>query len=134
MQFTQEQAKKVLKEVTFRRGMVTAVSIDHKTKDVLMVANQNRQAVLKSLTEGTMWYWSRSRKKLWQKGERSGHTQSLRGLRLDCDGDAILYFVEQMGGACHEGYRSCFHLEVKEDGKVVEGAPKIFDPYAVYQE
>ncbi len=133
MQFTEDQAKAVLDSVKFRDGLVVAVTIDHKTKDVLIVAFQNREAVTRTLTEGKMYYWSRSRKKLWMKGERSGNQQFVEGVRLDCDGDAILYYVKQLGGACHNGYYSCFHLEVKEDGKVEPSAQRVFEPWKVYE-
>jgi phosphoribosyl-AMP cyclohydrolase len=99
---------------------------------MLMVAFQNREAVLRTLTEGVMYYWSRSRRKLWLKGEESGHEQLLRGVRIDCDGDALLYDVKQVGGACHKGYFSCFHLEVRK-GRIVVRAKPVFKPEEVYK-
>ncbi|TDA30997.1 MAG: phosphoribosyl-AMP cyclohydrolase, partial [Hadesarchaea archaeon] len=98
----------MVRRLNFGEGLVTAVVQDWKTGEVLMVAHQDREAVRKTLTTGLMHYWSRSRKKLWLKGESSGHLQHLKGVRVDCDGDAVLYLVRQVGGACHEGYRSCF--------------------------
>jgi len=115
----------------FRDGLVTAVARDFETKDVLMVAMQNRRAVLKTLTTGLMYYWSRSRRKLWLKGELSGHYQKLRRVLVDCDGDVLLFDVEQVGVACHEGYRSCFYREVKR-GKVVTVLKRKFRPEDIY--
>ncbi|MDI6643204.1 MAG: phosphoribosyl-AMP cyclohydrolase, partial [Candidatus Hodarchaeaceae archaeon] len=113
MKLTQAQARAVVKSLKFRGGLVTALARDFRTKDVLMVAQQTKQAVLKTLTSGLMYYWSRSRRKLWLKGGRSGHYQRVRNVWADCDGDALLFDVEQVGAACHEGYRSCFYRKVK---------------------
>ncbi len=131
MKLSPEQAQSVLRNLRFRGGLITAVVCDSKTKEVLMVAHQNREAVVRTLTEGRMYFWSRERKKLWLKGESSGHFQLLVRLFIDCDGDAILYHVRQLGGACHEGYRSCFHREVR-GGKVRIIGRKVFDPSKVY--
>jgi phosphoribosyl-AMP cyclohydrolase len=132
VKLTPPQAKNIVKSLRFKRGLVTALTRDHKTKETLMVAFQNREAVLKTLTEGVMYYWSRSRRKLWLKGEESGHKQLLRGVRIDCDGDALLYDVKQIGGACHKGYFSCFHLEVR-GGKIAVRAKPVFKPEEVYK-
>jgi phosphoribosyl-AMP cyclohydrolase len=125
------QARAVVKLLKFRDGLVVAVARDFKTKDVLMVAYMNRRAVLKTLTTGLMYYWSRSRRKLWLKGEVSRHYQRVRDIFVDCDGDALVFDVEQVGGACHEGYRSCFYRKVK-GGKLVPVLKKIFSPKKVY--
>ena len=89
-------------------GLVPAVAQQHDTGEILMLAWMNGDAVRTTLAEGHACYWSRSRKRLWRKGETSGQVQRLRELRLDCDGDAVLLLVEQTGVACHTGRRSCF--------------------------
>lgn len=89
-------------------GLVPAVAQQYDTGEVLMLAWMNREAVRASLSEGRACYWSRSRARLWRKGESSGQVQWLRELRLDCDGDALLLLVDQHGVACHTGRRSCF--------------------------
>jgi len=121
-----------VKSLKFRDGLVTAVTRDFKTKDVLMVAQQNKQAVLETLTSGLMHYWSRSRRRLWLKGEQSKHYQRVRSVRVDCDGDALVYDVEQIGAACHKGYRSCFFRELKGE-KLVEVLKRVFKPELVYK-
>ncbi len=100
---------------TFRfdpSGLVTAVAQDAGTGEVLMVAHMNREALRRTLETGQAWYWSRSRQRLWQKGEESGHTQRVTAIRADCDGDAVLLHVEQTGPACHTGHRTCFYRSV----------------------
>lgn len=131
MKLTKAQAENVVKALRFRDGLVTAVARDFETKDVLMVAMQNRRAVLKTLTTGLMYYWSRSREKLWLKGEQSGHYQKVRKVLVDCDGDVLLFDVEQVGVACHEGYRSCFYREVKQ-GELVTVLKRKFRPEDIY--
>src|SRR5207302_5576802 len=93
-------------------GLITAVAQDAGTGEVLMVAHMNREALRQTLTTGQAWYWSRSRGRLWRKGEESGHTQRVVGMQVDCDGDALLLRVEQTGPACHTGRRSCFFRTV----------------------
>ncbi len=132
MKLTPSQARAILKSIKFRDGFVTAVARDFKTKDVLMVASMNRQAVLKTLTTGMMHYWSVSRRRLWLKGEVSRHYQMVRDVYVDCDGDALVFDVKQVGGACHEGYRSCFYRKVKR-GKLKETLKKSFKPEEVYR-
>jgi phosphoribosyl-AMP cyclohydrolase len=101
--------ERALAEIKFGSdGLVPAIAQQHDTGEVLMMAWMNRDAVRASLTEGRVSYWSRSRGKLWRKGETSGQVQLLRELRLDCDGDAVLLLVDQTGVACHTGRRSCF--------------------------
>src|SRR5579885_611150 len=90
-------------------GLVTAVVQDAGTREVLMVAHMNREALAKTLSTGQGWYWSRRRGRLWRKGEESGHTQHVREVKVDCDGDALLVLVDQVGPACHTGHRSCFY-------------------------
>ncbi len=114
------------------RGLVVAIAQEATTKDVLMVAYMNEAALRQTLDTGRMTYWSRSRQKLWQKGETSGHVQRVREARVDCDGDALLFQVEQVGGAaCHTGHRSCFYRRF-EDGTLADAGEKVFDPDDVY--
>jgi len=118
-------------------GLITAVATDVATGEVLMVAHMNADAVAKTIETGEAWYYSRSRKKLWKKGESSGHVQHVKELRVDCDQDTLWLKVEQMGeGACHTGRRSCFYRAVPL-GKAGEVTlefrdEKTFDPKAVY--
>jgi len=120
-------------------GLVTAVVTDAKSGDVLMVAHMNDEALRKTIAEGQAWYYSRSRKALWKKGETSGHVQRVIELRVDCDQDAIWLKVDLQGaGACHTGRRSCFYRAVplgKTGGVTLEfrDADKKFDPKAVYK-
>jgi phosphoribosyl-AMP cyclohydrolase len=120
-------------------GLVTAVVTDAKSGDVLMIAHMNEEAIRKTVASGEAWYYSRSRKSLWRKGETSGHTQRVVELRVDCDQDALWLKVEQAGeGACHTGRRSCFYRAVplgKASGITLEfrDAEKRFDPSKVYK-
>ena len=102
-------------------GLVTCVATDANSGDVLMVAHMNAQALAKTIATGKAWYFSRSRRALWKKGETSGHTQRVIEMRVDCDQDAVLLKVDVQGdgGACHVGFRSCFY-RVVEDGQLVE--------------
>jgi phosphoribosyl-AMP cyclohydrolase len=113
-------------------GLITAIAQDAVTGDVLMVAHMNREAWDETLRSGQAVYFSRSRGRLWRKGEESGNIQRVREVFVDCDGDAVLLKVEQVGGAaCHEGYRSCFFRQVTPAGlKII--ADRVFDPSAVY--
>ena len=110
-------------------GLIPAIAQDYATGEVLMLAYMNDEALAKTRETGKAHYWSRSRKKLWLKGETSGNFQVVTEIRIDCDSDAILLLVEQKGGACHTGYRSCFYRTV--DGEVV--GQKIFEPKDVYR-
>lgn len=98
-------------------GLVTVVVQDAGTGQVLMVAHMNREALERTLATRQGWYWSRTRRRLWQKGEQSGHTQHVRDVRVDCDGDALLLTVDQLGPACHTGHRSCFYRVVTSEGE-----------------
>jgi phosphoribosyl-AMP cyclohydrolase len=119
-------------------GLITAVVTDVKSGDLLMVAHMNAEAVAKTIESGEAWYYSRSRKALWKKGESSGHVQRVAELRVDCDQDALWLKVEQIGpGACHTGRRSCFYRSVPlgKAGSVkleFRNGEKTFDPKAVY--
>jgi phosphoribosyl-AMP cyclohydrolase len=112
-------------------GLIAAIIQDAATSEVIMCAFLNREAVKLTLETGKMHYWSRSRKKLWLKGETSGHVQTVREVRVDCDMDAFVFKVDQVGGACHTGYYSCFYRRLTEQGWVEEGE-KVFDPAKVY--
>ncbi len=106
--------------VTFdASGLVTAVAQDASTGAVLMVAHMNREALERTLATGQAWYWSRSRGRLWRKGEESGHTQRVRSVRMDCDGDALVLTVDQTGPACHTGHPTCFYRSVTIEGTSV---------------
>jgi len=131
LKLTPLKAREVVKALNFRDGFVTAVARDFKTKQVLMVAHQTKQAVLKTLTTGMMHYWSRLRRKLWLKGEQSKHYQRVRDVWVDCDGDALVFDVEQVCAACHEGYRSCFYRKVRR-GRLTRVLKRKFKPEDVY--
>jgi phosphoribosyl-AMP cyclohydrolase len=96
-------------------GLITAVATDSVTGAVLMVAHMNTQALAKTIETKQAWYWSRSRSKLWRKGETSGHTQTVIEMRVDCDQDAIWMIVKQEGSACHTNRKSCFYRQVDFD-------------------
>ena len=114
-------------------GLVAAIAQDHATREVLMIAWMNREAFDETLRTGRAVYFSRSRNKLWRKGEESGHVQYVKELRVDCDRDAVLMLVEQVGGAaCHEGYASCFFRRADADGLTVV-AERVVDPAEVYK-
>jgi phosphoribosyl-AMP cyclohydrolase len=106
-------------------GLVPAIAQQHDTGEILMLAWMNRDAVRASLTEGRVCYWSRSRGKLWRKGETSGQVQVLRELRIDCDGDAVLLMVDQDGVACHTGRRSCFFRTWRDGAWTITAASQI---------
>ena len=114
-------------------GLVPAIAQDADTGEVLMLAWMNREAFDETVRTGRAVYFSRSRNKLWRKGEESGHFQEVRGVFIDCDADTVLLKVKQIGGAaCHEGYKSCFFRQLDGDElKVI--AERIFDPKAVYK-
>jgi phosphoribosyl-AMP cyclohydrolase len=114
-------------------GLVTVVAQDAATGRVLMVAHMNREAWLETLSTGCAVYYSRSRGRLWRKGEESGNIQHVKEVFVDCDGDAVLLKVEQVGGAaCHAGYPSCFFREVTPDGlRIID--ERVFDPAKVYK-
>ena len=123
-------------------GLVTCVATDAATGDVLMVAHMNAEALAKTITTGEAWFYSRSRQKLWKKGETSGHVQRVVEMRVDCDQDALWMRVEQtVGGACHTGRQSCFYravpLRQTDLRRLIldfKNADKVFDPAEVYGE
>jgi phosphoribosyl-AMP cyclohydrolase len=114
-------------------GLVPTIAQETGSGRVLMFAWMNRESLALSVREGRAVYWSRSRRKLWRKGEESGHIQQLKGIRFDCDGDVLLLEVEQVGGiACHTGRKSCFYRELR-DGIWVEVEPVERDPNTFYK-
>jgi len=116
-----------------QQGLVAVVTQDFSSNRVLTVAWMNRDALQQTVERGEAVYWSRSRNKLWHKGEESGHTQKVREVRIDCDADAILLKVEQAGGiACHTGRESCFFRKL-ENGKWVTIDPVLKDPSLIYK-
>jgi phosphoribosyl-AMP cyclohydrolase len=114
-------------------GLLPAVAQDAATGEVLMVAWMNAEAYEETLRTGRAVYFSRSRDKLWRKGEESGHVQTVRGIYVDCDADTILLKVEQVGAACHEGYRSCFFRQITPTGLAIV-AQRLVDPADVYRQ
>lgn len=104
-----------LSKLRFTNGLIPVVVQDANTKEVLMVAYANEEALRKTLESGYAHYWSRSRNKLWMKGETSGNTQKIVEIRVDCDCDTLLYLVEQKGNACHTGNRSCFFRRLGDE-------------------
>jgi phosphoribosyl-AMP cyclohydrolase len=114
-------------------GLITAVVQDAATGDVLMLAHMNREAWDETLATGRAVYYSRARKRLWRKGEESGNVQLVQEIFVDCDADAVLLKVEQVGGAaCHEGYRSCFFRQATPEGLRIV-TQRVFDPAEVYE-
>ncbi|BFH74493.1 phosphoribosyl-AMP cyclohydrolase [Sulfurisphaera javensis] len=107
----EEEAQKIIEQLWFRHtdNTIIAVLQDYMTKDVLMVGHMNKEAVFRTLTSGYVHFWSLSRKKLWLKGETSGHYQLVKDFKIDCDGDAMVFLVESVGPVCHTGNRTCFY-------------------------
>lgn len=114
-------------------GLLPAIAQDVASGEVLMMAYMNPESYAETLATGRAVYYSRSRKKLWRKGEESGNVQKVHAIYIDCDRDTILLKVEQIGGAaCHEGYKSCFFRKATPDGFQIEG-DRVFDPAEVYK-
>ena len=114
-------------------GFVTAIAQDAETGEILMVANMNEESFVRTLETGQAVYWSRSRSRLWHKGEESGNVQKIVEISIDCDGDVVLMKIEQVGGAaCHTGKRSCFFRRLDQDG-VTDIGVQVFDPDEVYK-
>ena len=124
---------KLIEQVKFdKKGLVPVVIQDFKTLQVLMVGYMNKESLEITLKTEKTCFWSRSRGKLWMKGETSGHIQKVKEILIDCDNDTLLIKVEQIGGACHMGYRTCFYRKYDKDGlTVVE--KKLFDPEKIYK-
>lgn len=126
----------ILSQIRFdEKGLVPVIVQDVVNGEVIMLAYMNGEALSRTVDTGRMHYYSRSRKKLWLKGEESGNFQELKEMRIDCDNDALLFRVEQKGGACHKGYRSCFFRTLKGDDKneFVVAEKKVFNPDEVYK-
>ncbi len=130
MQQDKENLFDILK--TDDAGLVCAVVQDAGSGEVLMVGYMDREALRRTLSEGKVCFFSRSRQKYWVKGETSGHFQFVKDVRVDCDQDAILVCVEQVGAACHEGFRSCFFRRVEPDGRLTVAEERLKTPEDIY--
>ena len=122
-------------ELDFKKtgGLIPAIAQDYVTGEILMLAYMNQEAFDATLASGKATYYSRSRQKLWIKGETSGKVQQIKEIRIDCDNDTVVLKVEQIGGAaCHTGHRSCFYKKVENGSIRIEGEP-LFDPKEVYK-
>ncbi|MFX1376459.1 MAG: phosphoribosyl-AMP cyclohydrolase [Promethearchaeota archaeon] len=132
--FSKEEIRVLINQLDFSKingELIPIIAQDHKTNEVLMLAFANKEAIERTLESGYMHYYSRSRQKVWKKGETSGHFQEVEELITDCDNDSILVLIRQIGAACHKGYYSCFYKNFK-DGKFNELKTRIFDPKEVY--
>jgi phosphoribosyl-AMP cyclohydrolase len=122
-------------ELAFEKlgGLIPGIVQDYKSGDVLMLGYLNHEALQETQRTGEVHFFSRSRNRLWKKGETSGHVLRVREIRLDCDGDALLFLVEPLGpGVCHEGYRSCFFRSLESDGSSLVIADRVFVPMDIY--
>ncbi|MEO2240825.1 MAG: phosphoribosyl-AMP cyclohydrolase [Euryarchaeota archaeon] len=133
----EEAARRLAARLNYRfeingEPLVVVVTQDAGSGKVLMTAFANEEAVYRTLVTGYAHYWSTSRGEIWKKGEDSGHVQRVREVRVDCDEDALLYRVEQKGGACHRGYETCFYRRVTRDGRLSVVEERVFDPDKVY--
>jgi len=113
-------------------GLVPVIAQDSKSQEILMLAYANEEAIDLTLSTGYAHYFSRSRNKIWKKGESSGHTQKIDEIRIDCDEDSIIYKIIQKGGACHTGYYSCFYRKLDKQGLHISGK-KVFNPQTIYK-
>jgi phosphoribosyl-AMP cyclohydrolase len=114
------------------QGLVPAIAQDAQSKEILMFAWMNRAALEETVLTGRGVYWSRSRSKLWRKGEESGHVQLVKEVRIDCDNDVVLLLIDQVGAACHTGRRSCFFTQYIDGQWVAVDAPMV-DPESIYK-
>lgn len=129
---TRESLDTILDNVGWNdAGLIPAIAQQHDSGDVLMMAWMNRESLQETLATGRVCYWSRSRGKLWRKGESSGQMQMLKAAHLDCDGDTLLLSVDQTGPACHTGRRSCFYVALDDDGAQIDG-DTLIDPDQLY--
>ncbi|MFH1777618.1 MAG: phosphoribosyl-AMP cyclohydrolase [Candidatus Omnitrophota bacterium] len=115
-----------------RNGLLPVIIQDQKNNQVLMFAYMNKDALKRTLSSGDVHFYSRSRKKLWLKGESSGHRQIVKNMYIDCDEDVLLIKVEQKKAACHKGFRSCFYREVRRNGNIKVISRKVFNPKVIY--
>lgn len=113
------------------KGLVETIVQDNETKDILMLAYSNKESLEKTLKTGIAWYYSRSRKKVWMKGEESGNIQKIKNIFIDCDEDTLLFLVNQRNGSCHKGYKSCFFRKIEAEGIKLSNE-KVFDPKEIY--
>ncbi len=113
-------------------GLVPVIAQDSISQEILMLGYANKEAIDLTLSTGYAHYYSRSRNKIWKKGESSGHTQKIDEIRIDCDEDSLIYKIQQKGGACHTGYYSCFYRSLDKKGLHINGK-KIFNPQTVYK-
>ena len=116
------------------QNLIPVIIQDVNNNEVLMMAYMNKESLIKTLKTGKTYFYSRSRQKIWKKGETSGHTQTVKEILIDCDMDTLLIKVQQQGGACHTGYRSCFFRKVEgnfDNLRII--AKKVFDPEKVYE-
>ena len=115
-------------------GLIPAIAQDWKTNEVLMLAYINEESWNETLKSGSATYWSRSRRKLWKKGESSGHVQEVKEILIDCDDDTVIFKVNQCGeAACHEGYKSCFFRKLDKNGNTKIIGERVFNPSEVYK-
>lgn len=129
-----DNIEQTIRELKFDdNGLIPAICVDADNKQVLMLAYMNAASAIKTVKTGKTHFWSRSRKKYWMKGESSGHVQDVRAIYVDCDKDTLLIEVAQHGGACHEGYRSCFFRKLDDRGRLEIIAEKVFDPEQIYK-
>ena len=124
----------LLERVSFNKeGLLPVIVQDISRGEVLMMAWMSREALKKTIASGKAYFWSRSRQKLWLKGESSGHYQLVREMWIDCDEDTLLIKVEQIKAACHKGYKSCFFRQINKEGKLELIGEKVFEPGKVYE-
>ncbi len=124
----------LLERVSFNKeGLLPVIVQDTNRGEVLMMAWMDREAIKKTIASGKVYFWSRSRKKLWLKGESSGHYQLVREMWVDCDEDTLLIKVEQIKAACHKGYKSCFFRKINQEGNIELIGEKVFEPGKVYE-
>jgi len=129
-----DRIERIVQQVNFKSdGLVPAVAQDEKTGRVLMLAYMNREALERTLSTGKMHYYRRSTGRLWFKGEESGNYQIVKAVRVNCYADSLLFLVDQIDAACHEGYFSCYFREFDEKGNLQVIAERIFDPDDVYK-
>ncbi len=127
-------AKEFVEQLDFSKadGLVVVIVQDWQSSEILMCGFANQEAIINSLTTGYAHYFSRSRNALWKKGQTSGHVQEIKEIFIDCDGDAVLFKVEQKVATCHEGYRSCFYRKLNANGALDIIGERIFNPADVY--
>ena len=124
----------LLEKVSFNKeGLLPVIVQDINRGEVLMMAWMDREALKKTIASGKAYFWSRSRKKLWLKGESSGHYQLVREMRINCEENTLLIKVEQIKAACHKGYKSCFFRKINKEGKLELIGEKVFEPGKVYK-